>query len=137
MVDALIYSGCYVDVYLRTGWQQEDIVLRPTALLKSEYRDPVKHDDYGLVFKNESNINNPCMLHDLLEDWLCNSDYDLVDSSSTGDLISESCPIILKDAELDDDYDLVNFSDKWWFSQYQVRNEYYDLYQGALHLDKA
>ncbi len=133
----LIHDGRYVKVYLKTGWQQEDIVLRPTALLLSEFRNPVENGDYGLVFKNESNLNNPMMLWDLLEDWLCNSEYELVSSDETEDLIGDSCPIIISDVDRNDGGDLVSYSDKWYFSQYQVRNEYYDLYQGALHLDKA
>jgi len=133
----VIHDGRYVKVYLKTGWQQEDIVLRPTAELLAEFRNPVENGDCGLVFKNESNAKNPMMLWDLLEDWLCNSEYELVSSDETGDLIGDSCPIIISDVERDNNGDLVNYSEKWYFSQYQVRNEYYDLYQGALHLDKA
>lgn len=133
----IIHDGLYATVeQLPLG----ALVLRPTALLLSEFRNPVENGDYGLVFKNESDPNNPMlfmMLWDLLEDWLSNSDYELVSSDETGDLISYSCPIIIYDVERNDDGDLVNYSDKWYFSQYQVRNEYYDLYGGNLTLDKA
>ena len=130
----LIHDGLYVTVeQLPLG----ALVLRPTALLKSEFRNPVENGDYGLVYVNASNENNPMMLWNLLEDWLCNSAYELVSSDETGDLISSYCPIIISDVDRNDDGDLVGYADKWWFSQHQVRNEYYDLYQGALHLDKA
>ena len=130
----LIHDGLYVTVeMLPLG----ALVLRPTPLLKSEFRNPVKNGDYGLIFTNESNLNNPMMLWDLLEDWLCNSEYDSTNSNCTGDLIDSGCPIIIKDGVTNEMGDIIEFSDKWYFSQYAVRNEYYDLYQGALHLDKA
>jgi hypothetical protein len=129
-----IHAGLYVTVeMLPLG----ALVLRPTAELLSEYRDPVSNGDYGLVYKDGSNSDRYDKLWDLLEDWLCNSDYELVTSTQTGDLIDNTCPIILSEVDRNDNGDLVNFSEKWWFSQYAVRNEYYDLYQGALILDKA
>ena len=130
----LIHDGLYVTVeMLPLG----ALVLRPTAELLAEYRNPVENGDYGLVYVNASNENNPMMLWNLLEDWLCNSEYDLTNSNCTGDLIDSSCPIIIKDGVTNDVGDVIEYSDKWYFSQYAVRNEYYDLYQGALHLDKA
>jgi hypothetical protein len=130
----IIHDGLYVTVeQLPLG----ALVLRPTALLLSEFRNPVGNGDYGLVFTNASNRNNPMMLWDLLEDWLCDSEYQLTNSNCTGDLVSNTCPIIVKDGYTNDSGDVIGYSDKWWFRQYQVRNEYYDLYQGALHLDKA
>lgn len=132
----LIHDGLYVTVeVLPLG----ALVLRPTAELLAEFRNPGK-DGYGLVFKHEGNTKNPMnpmMLWDLLEDWFCNSEYELVSSDETGDLISSNCPIIISEVERNDDGDLVNYSGKWYFSQYQVRNEYYDLYHGSVTFDKA
>ena len=132
----LIHDGLYVKIYQQPLGALE---LRPTELLLTEFRNPVEHSDYGLIFTNESNLNNPMMLWDLLEDWLCNSSYELVNSTTTGDLINESCPIILSEVEYDYDEmgDIIGYADKWYFSQYQVRNEFYDLYGGCLILDKA
>ena len=132
--DKLIYDGRYVTVYQKP---LGSLVLRPTAELLTEYRNPVSNSDYGLVDVDGGNSEHPDMLWDLLEDWLCNSEYEWVSSIETGDLISDDCPILLSEVERNDGGDLVNFSEKWWFSQCAVRNEYLDLYQGALHLDKA
>ena len=133
--NTLVYDGLYVTVYQQPLGA---LVLRPTDELLKEYRNPVEHSDYGLVDVDGGNSDNPAKLWDLLEDWLCNSEYELVTSDQTGDLISNSCPIILSEVVQDcDTGEIVNFSDKWYFSQYAVRNEYYDLYQGCLILDKA
>ena len=131
----LIHEGEYVTIYQQTSLGA--LELRPTELLLTEFRNPVEHSDYGLIFTNESNLNNPDTLWDLLEDWLCNSSYELVNSTTTGDLIGESCPIILSEVEYDEMGDIIGYADKWYFSQYQVRNEFYDLYSGCLILDKA
>jgi hypothetical protein len=129
----LIYDGRYVTVYQKP---LGSLVLRPTNELFEEFRNPVENSDYGLVEVHGDPIY-PYNLGNILEDWLCNSEYELVSSFETGDLISSDCPLILKDCDRNDEGEIVNFSDKWYFSQYAVRNEYYDLYQGALHLDKA
>lgn len=133
-MEKLIYDGRYVTVYQKP---LGSLVLRPTDELLETYRNPVENSDYGLIDEGRGNYDHPDMLWDLLEDWLCNSEYGLVCSDETGDLIGSTCPIIISDVDRDDDGDLIGYTDKWWFSQYAVRNEYYDLYQGALHLDKA
>jgi hypothetical protein len=132
----LIYDGQYVTVYQQPLGA---LVLRPTAELLAEYDDPQITCHNGLVHKDGGNWNNPDKLWDILEDWLCNSEYSLVSSDETGDLVSSDCPIILKDCDRSDDgvNDIIGYSDKWYFSQYAVRNEYYDLYGGCLILDKA
>jgi hypothetical protein len=130
----LIYDGRYVTVYQKP---LGSLVLRPTAELLTEYRDPVSNGDRnGLVYVDGRNAEYPDNLYDLLEDWLCNSEYELVRSAETGDLVDDTCPIILNEVDRNDD-GITGYSDKWYFSQSAIRNEYYDLYLGALFLDKA
>ena len=131
----LIHDGLYVTIYQQTSLGA--LELRPTEALINEFRNPIHNNGNGFIRLNRSNIANPDTLWDLLEDWLCNSSYELVNSTTTGDLIGESCPIILSEVEYDEMGDIIGYADKWYFSQYQVRNEFYDLYGGCLILDKA
>ena len=69
-------------------------------------------------------------LHDLLEDWLHETDsYDLVSSVDTGDLIDEYNPIFVSDPVWSEYGDLLSYSGKYLYPEWGIKNEYLELYQ--------
>ncbi len=66
----------------------------------------------------------------LLEDIFVNSEWELVTSDSTGDLIADTCPILLFQPTRDHDGTLVEHGRKFVLLDYAVRDEIVDLLAG-------
>jgi len=99
------------------------------------YDDPSfsgKYDCWGLPEKKiyEGQIVRIDRLCDLLEDWLKNtSEYDLVSSVDTGDLIDEYNPIFVSDPVWSEYEDLLSYDGKYLYLDWGIKNEYLELYQ--------
>ena len=99
------------------------------------YDDPSfsgKYDCWGLPKKKiyEGQIVRIDRLCDLLEDWLKNtSEYDLVSSVDTGDLIDEYNPIFVSDPVWSEYEDLLSYDGKYLYLDWGIKNEYLELYQ--------
>ena len=99
------------------------------------YDDPMVSGNYpywGLPEKKlyEGQIVRIDRLHDLLEDWLHETDsYDLVSSVDTGDLVDERNPIFVSDPVWSEYEDLLSYDGKYLYLDWGIKNEYLELYQ--------
>jgi hypothetical protein len=99
------------------------------------YDDPSFSGEYacwGLPEKKiyEGQIVRIDRLCDLLENWLKNtSEYDLVSSFDTGDLIDKYNPIFVSDPVWSEYGDLLNYDGKYLYLDWGIKNEYLELYQ--------
>lgn len=101
------------------------------------YDDPRVSGTYpywGLPEKKiyEGQIVRIDRLHDLLEDWLHETDsYDLVSSVDTGDLVDERNPIFVSDPVWSEYEDLLSYDGKYLYLDWGIKNEYLELYQNG------
>jgi hypothetical protein len=99
------------------------------------YDDPSISGTYpywGLPEKKiyEGQIVRIDRLCDLLENWLKNtSEYDLVSSFDTGDLIDDYNPIFVSDPVWSEYGDLLSYDGKYLYLDWGIKNEYLELYQ--------
>jgi len=69
---------------------------------------------------------------DLLADWFSNSEYAMVSSDETGDMIDRYMPIIVSNVvwpESNDFESFIKYDGKWIYPDWNVKNEYLELYE--------
>ena len=84
------------------------------------------HEEGVEYFRRTNCSDDSGSMWDLLEDLMCNSDWELLSADQTGDLTDS--PILAAEVVMDDEGDFVSCSDRWAFMDCSVQDPLYAIF---------